>query len=644
MARGFEKRWQWWPWVWALVAFAEVAYLQLTRYFGAVYPMHDLASMAQAVWSASQGHLLAFTSAKGVHTSRLLSHAEVVYFLIAPLMRLFPSAATLLVVEAAVYASAAWPVYRLGERYGKQGRWAVLLYLFYPVAQTAALAEFHSDPLAMAFLLWALDAMEARRWRWFAFWTGMVLICKTYMAVPVLLLAALLWFRGERRKAALTAAAAVAWGVFSFVLLKAWVSPLFRVTTSQVLSGYVGWRYGGDLWHVLAETWPERVGMVFIVIAPVLPWLVLDPLSAALALALILPAVSTVIPTYVYYYHHYAVAVPFLVYGALRGSMALRARAPRLWRYARIWTGTIEAVTVVVGVIWLLFVHALPAQPWRNPQPLQRGHAVMTWAQARIAPDEPLLVSANLLPMFATRPWLTQTYRPLLWAKVAPARVALVDVFQEGTSISGFFMEVERQALLGLQRDPRGWVLVDVYDGTFLLRRGVPADEALLWKLSLPATASQASLCAHNALAAAVDFGNGIRLQCFEAAPDAEGVLHVRFVWQRVGQTPLQDAYAVTTVGGWAPQGERLVHLPAWLGYAPPRWRTGQVVVEEMTWPLHLGAGCYPVRVGWFVPVDGAYPATSATARWGREVVLGAVQVSPEGGAAWLPACPSGGQ
>ena len=637
------RRWLREPWFWAGVAFLELTYLQLTRYFGAVYPMHDLASMTQAIWSAAHGKPLVYTAASGIQTSRLLGHAELIYFFLAPLMRLFPSAATLLVVQAAIYASAAWPVYRLGERYGGQGRWAVLLYLFYPVAQTAALAEFHSDPLAMAFLFWALDAMEARRWKAFAFWTAMVLLCKTYMAVPVMLLAVILWFRGERKQAVGTALAAVVWAWFSFFALKSWLAPLFRQTPQAALSGYVGWRYGANLWQILAETWPQRLGMILIVLLPALPWLLFAPLCGVLALALILPAVSTTIPTYAYYHHHYAVAVPFLVYGALRGSAALRSRFPTYWKYARVWTATVEAVVVMAGIIWLLFVKTLPAQPWRNPRPLQRGAAVTAWARQRIGPDEPLLISANLLPSFATRPWVAQTYRPLGWEKLAHADVVLSDVFQEGTSISGFFMEVEGQALQILQRDPRGWSLVDVYDGVFLFRRGARED-ALLWKLALPA--KEASVCQRNLLASPLAFGNGIRLLCFEAAAgEAPQSLAVRFVWQREAASPMPpNAFAVTTIGDWVPHGMRVVHLPTWLSYPPQQWQEQQRVVEEMTWPVHMDAGCYPLRVGWYLPTDGAYPATAAEAAWGHPVSLGAVQLAADGAVTWVPGCASGGE
>ncbi len=625
------------PWLLAGAIFGELLYLQLSRYWGMVIPMHDLTSMAQAIWNAGQGKGLLYTTGQGLPGSRLIEHAEVIYFLLAPVLRLFPSAATLLVVEALVYALAAWPVYRLGQRYGL-GLWLMLFYLCYPVAQTATLVEFHSDPLAMGFLMWALEALDRRAWRAFAFWSGLTLLSKVYMAIPVGLLGLLLWHQGERRVGRRTLIAAGLWFGVAFWGFKVWLAPAFHLTPDQAAAGYIGFRYG-QLGQALRETWTLRLLNGLLVVAPALPWLAAAPSWALAALALILPALLTAVGTYTYYHHHYAVAVPFLVAAALWGSQRWQQQRPRWWRWGRAWTATTLALGHLVGVFWVWFVLALPSQPWRNPQPLRRGAALLAWAQPRVPASIPLATSPNLNPFFALRPWITETFGQWTPAKQATAQMALIDAFQEGNAGWAHYLGLERQVLQRLLLPPNAWGVRDAFDGTLLLQRAA-SEDLLPWSLQTLPSAALPPACANNLLAQPQNLSPGLWLECVAPVdPPRPGTVALAWVWRFAEGAPPADGFAVTRVGGWPPKGERWIHFPLWVAPPPPAGPRDQWVLETFSWPLHFAPGCYPVDVGWYRPQPGAYPATAEKALWGRRIPLGYLQVTAQGDALWRTSC-----
>jgi uncharacterized membrane protein len=120
----------------------------------------------------------------------------------------------------------------------------VLIYLFYPVAQTAVLFDFHGDTLAMPLLLFMLEALDRRAWRAYAVWVVLALSCKFYVAWVVGTLGVMLWLRGQRRVGCYTALAAVLWGILSFLVLR----PLFTgasVAVAQVTpEGYWEFYFG----------------------------------------------------------------------------------------------------------------------------------------------------------------------------------------------------------------------------------------------------------------------------------------------------------------------------------------------------------------------------------------------------------------
>jgi hypothetical protein len=145
---------------------------------------HPIRGMAQAIGSAARGHHADADCPDGNASAwpAMSGHLP----LLAPLYALWPDPRLLLVIQAALFALGALPVYRLalrrlGNRYA--ARCLALIYLLYPTALTSVLFDFHGDTLALALLLFALDARDARAWRRYALWVALALCCKLYVAV-----------------------------------------------------------------------------------------------------------------------------------------------------------------------------------------------------------------------------------------------------------------------------------------------------------------------------------------------------------------------------------------------------------------------------------------------------------------------------
>ncbi len=603
-----------------LLAFVEVSVISQIRLWSMVEEVFDLARMAQAIWSAAKGEWLVFTNA-GHNYSRLLDHAEVIYLAFTPLLRLSTYPGLLLMLQAAFLALGVIPVYRIGKRHGGIGKWLVWLYIFYPTVQTAFLCGFHADTFAAVFLLWAIDDRERERWPAFWGWIVLALWSKIYVAVAVVMLAGKLFLEGERRRGIWLAAGAVLWSLIAFLGFKTLLAPLYHVTPVKHAEAYLLFRYDFRHLAVILATWGERLITFVVVAAPVLLWLPFGGLWGGMWAVLVSAALLSTVPTHSFYFHHYALATPFLVLMLAEGYERTENR-PRWRSFARAWANLWVAVLFGLAVIGsCCFFHTRLS--W---QAVQRGQAVVSWLQARVDPQAPLLASFEVAPFFATRPWIlpTGSFTP---ETVQPAQEAAIDLL--GTTTGDFLND--REALLWLLNNP-AWHLTDRYDGVYFFRRG--AGESLATRGTVMGSAN-ANLCA-GGQQVNQPVGNGLTLVCAEFQPNAaHTALEARFVWAWQPTTP-QEGLLITAAGGSAPAGERWVHLPL-LQHPPEAWQAGRFMVEQMTWPVYIAPGCYPLETRWYRLNPRANIAPTLLP--GGEAVPTGALVVEEGQIVWQEGC-----
>ncbi|MEA3308112.1 MAG: DUF2079 domain-containing protein [Chloroflexota bacterium] len=305
--------------------------LSVARYRGYNVGMKDLGRMSQAIWSVTRGQPLVMTSRYGAQ-SRLALHVELFYFLLVPLYALFSSPITLLLFQTGLFVSGAIPLYVLARRRLGDALLAgvvALIYLFYPVAQTAVLFDFHGDTLAMPLLLFAIESLDRQAWKNYALWIALALSCKLYVAAPVAVLGGMLWLQGRRRVGMVTFLAGVGWGVVAFWGVRALFAPTTGGEVATTASGYLSF-YFGTLWQELPTSLLARGLVAGIVFLPVTVVAWHAPLWLLPAAAVGLPALLSTGPgpSYYYGYHHYALAVPFLMAAVVYGSVRVKRQSP----------------------------------------------------------------------------------------------------------------------------------------------------------------------------------------------------------------------------------------------------------------------------------------------------------------------------
>ena len=225
--------------------FSALALAKLRHY---LYTDFDLAIFAHAGFQAARGSL--YESIGGMPW--LAGHVAPILFPLVPLLALFRSPGTLLVVQSVALAAGAWPVYRLARREVGGGFAPVAcaaLYLLYPALGYTDLFEFHPEALATPALLAALAALRAGRTRALGLWAALALLAREDVALVVLALALYAAFLPRPRRwaqpAVLGALAAV-----SLALSFGVIMPAFGSGATDYAQMYARW--GRSIHGVLA--------------------------------------------------------------------------------------------------------------------------------------------------------------------------------------------------------------------------------------------------------------------------------------------------------------------------------------------------------------------------------------------------------
>ncbi len=615
-----------------------MAALSIARYRGYNTAMEDLGNMAQAIWSGTQGKPLLFTYF--CHpVSRLGLHAELIYLLIVPLYALFPSPATLLILQAALFAAGAWPLYHLAQRRLESEAAAlavVLIYLLYPLAENAVLFDFHADTLAMPLFFFALDALDRERERAYFLWIALALVSKVYVAYAVALLGGLLFLRGKRRVGALTAAGAVIWGALAFFLIRPWFAARYGLPV-QSYDNYAAYYFGQTL-ALLGETWAERLLMGLLILLPLLPALRVAPWEVLAVAASIAPVLlsSGPGPRYSYKYHHFALSVPFVVIAVLVAAERLRRQRSHVGAMPAWSLFLMTMLVMTAGLNVELSDTPLSPSFWKA----EPGHGMDAWKYGRTErdavkdafvaqiPDGAALFATNFLaPHAANRETLCTMLPPAppppddYEARLMSVDYALFDAlfdYNVSQPVTGLVTIPNTYLARYLSRPE--WSVVAADDGLVLLRREAPAAERL------PQTITHTMAPAPAAPMA--EFGEGLSLVGAEVVPLDGRRFEWRVTWDsRHDGDRFPRLLAVSRLAG--PAEMRVLHLPMTDLYPTTAWQAGEQITErfEVILPDRLPSGSYEVWLGLYRMDDPFAYATDARSRIGDEVLIARIEV-----------------
>ncbi len=402
---------------WAWIAIAALVLLFIAAASSGALERHwgferelglDKAYFFHRVWQAAfldapQRTLLGTETGHGLLMGR---HVEPALIMAVPLVRLFPRAETLLLLQAVLVGLGGLAVGRLGMRSLKDPMLAVLCvaaWLSIPGLMLAATEDFRTLTMAIPFALGAWAMLREER-----LIPGLVLAlvaaaCREEVAVLMLgALPAMAWPGKPRRRwaaAGALLAVSVAWLLF------------LRLGLGRV-SDFFG---GGDLWEGLrlafgsaaegggwARTYAVQFGTLT---GPSLLALPLAPLAALVVLANWFGATATSGYVSTDAYHLWAVALAGM-------GLALVGAAAKLERWR--WPARIALAAVVVANLWWMHpeIRGRALQAHRTfsgaTAPSQRTNTPWTVIRA-VPPDVPVLSDARYVSMLADRPVIYAT-------------------------------------------------------------------------------------------------------------------------------------------------------------------------------------------------------------------------------------------
>ncbi|MBN1919715.1 MAG: DUF2079 domain-containing protein [Anaerolineae bacterium] len=624
--------------------------LSVLRYTAYDARMFDLGNMAQAIWSGTQGRPLEF-SYRGQTTSRLAMHVELIYFLLSPLYAAFPSPVTLLVAQALLFAAGSIPLYRLVyRRIGNRNaaRLVTLIYMTFPIAQTAVLFDLHGDTLAMPLLLFALEALDRRAWRAYAVSILLALSCKVYIAAPVCALGAFLVLKGSRKVGVLTLVAGFVWGAVVFL----GVRPLFAApeSISQQTSaiGYAKF-YFGELLSEFSKSWLLRVGHGLAVFAPVIPVALYVPEWIALALVVASPVLlsSGPGPSFHYGSHHYATVVPFLIWAIVEAASRLhRASLERKTPGKTVTWQTALGATLAMTLLVNMQLVNTPLSPgyWssRTESGLfpptyartQRDALKDRWLAQNVPAEAGLVTSPLLAPHLANRFELHIAYPP---DGTTPPDLAQLFARVDYVVLDGLldYIECERGeepvgdvtydweiAMAALNRQDYG--LVAAQDGLLLLERRVVGITDTAWEdhvLLQAVTHAPAEILP----APQAEFAGAIGLVEASITPLEDRRVLLRYTWLALdGIASQPQLFAVTHLEA---ENARILHVPTITMYPTTVWTPGELITEtfEVQFPADIPSGQYTLTVGWYDSTQAFAFLTDEQSRVGAEVPVGQI-------------------
>jgi uncharacterized membrane protein len=315
--------------------YALLSWLKYRAYMDARF---DLGNMVQAVYNTAHGRFLEITTGelRPRQMSRLGAHVDPILALFALPWRVWPSPVMLLVLQALIVATGAWPAYRLATRVTRDPHAGALLagaYLLYPALGFLVLNEFHPVALATPLLLWAFLYLEEGRWLWALPFLVLAAACKE--TVPLVIGTMGVYFAIRKRSwrpLILTAAAAAYFAVAVWVII-----PHYNGGQSVFIARYGD--YGQSAGEVVrtALTHPGQTVADLAAAGNLDYWLkllwpfgfasLLSPLTVLIAAPeLLLNALSATTYQRRIEFHYTALEIPFLFAAAVLGVM-------RLWRW-----------------------------------------------------------------------------------------------------------------------------------------------------------------------------------------------------------------------------------------------------------------------------------------------------------------------
>src|SRR5579863_3547193 len=348
-----QKQLAWGLLVLAMVIYAvEMSYQAILRYETFKATAFDLGNMDQVIWNTIHGRLFQFTNQSidwyGPPT-RLAVHFEPIILPLSLLYLFHSDPRILLVFQTLAIASGALPTFLLARKH--LAEWPLLAallaiaYLMSPALIGLNIFDFHPLSLATPLLLYAVLALEYRRYGWFLLACILAASCKEDVPISIALLGVLvIWKYKLPRLGTTLIIGGLLWSLIAFRVIIPNFYPGVGSNNFWYRYEILGSSPGEAIVNVLLHPWLLFTTFITLDRFYYLAGLIRSTgFLAVLAPEWLLPALpilaenllSTDPLVYSGVYHYNAVIIPFVMIGAIYGTRNLLA----IWRSWRNETG-----------------------------------------------------------------------------------------------------------------------------------------------------------------------------------------------------------------------------------------------------------------------------------------------------------------
>ena len=341
-------------------------------------------------------------------------HMAPILFFLVPLYWVKANVIGLLLVQTIALGLGALPIYLIArDRLGL--RWPALAlalaYLAYPALEYMNLFDFHPETLAVPLLLFAVLAVERKRFVWFYICCAGAAITKEDMALAVLVLALVVYFMYDKKTGRNVAIGAFVYFVAMVLLVIPRLGPegfqysgrlkLFGPTLKQALYNIV--RHPRNTFRVLVTK--MNITYTLQLLAPVVFLCLLAPVFLLPALpAFLINIASDFAPQHTITYHYTAALIPFIFVAVIFGLVRIKKWATGLVKLGKV----LATVAVIVLVMTLTFNYFL------GPSPIAESFAAKSYSAdkhidiineglSKIPKDAPTSAQIYLLPHLSDR-------------------------------------------------------------------------------------------------------------------------------------------------------------------------------------------------------------------------------------------------
>jgi uncharacterized membrane protein len=337
------------------------------------------------------------------------THFSPILFFLLPFYAIHPGVETLIIIQSAVLALGAIPVYWMASgHFGKDTATALaVLYLSYPPLHYLTVDAFHLEALLPTFFLFSIHYLEKECWkRYFIFlWLSML----TIEFAPVItffigLYGLVLWKRDVFKNSKYTLKCVALTLIFSVLVffLALETKAYFNPHVSPIPSTYSQLSSPGGVMNILAYQWYRKVYYCFIFLTPFLFLPLLSPELLIMAVPWI--GASFLSKTELYYsiyYHYTGFVIPFIFTALLKSLRKMTAVSDS--NNLRVMKRLLTALFASMIVSGLLLPFG-PFTPWSYQLPItSKRTELLRGILALVPPNASILTQNDIFPHVSNR-------------------------------------------------------------------------------------------------------------------------------------------------------------------------------------------------------------------------------------------------